>query len=143
MDTETRLRLVYNDKRWRKLRKIVLSHFPNCVCCTAKAQVLDHIYPIQQHALPKGGLGHAFDARNVQGLCRLHHDVKTNRIDAPLGRVAKYRYDLSHEADMRPQAMKDWANWFHDSGEQLQKVGSIRAGEGISSRTQLVGDISC
>jgi 5-methylcytosine-specific restriction endonuclease McrA len=143
MTVETRQKLVYADRRWRRLRKIVLAQHPECVGCSAKAKVLDHIMPIQQPDRLGGGLSHAFDCRNVQPLCREHHDQKTDTIDAPRNNPLRYRYDLSSRADMRPQSLKDWATWFFDTGEQLRQVGDPKAGEDTEKGKQWVGDIYC
>jgi hypothetical protein len=42
---------------------------------------------------------------------------------------------------MRPQAMKDWAEWFVSSGAQVEQVGSTSPGG--SSRTAFSGDLLC
>jgi 5-methylcytosine-specific restriction endonuclease McrA len=138
--TQKSKQAVYQDPRWRRLRKIVLANFPLCVCgCGGAAEILDHIIPIQQPA----GLMKAFSADAVQGLTRVCHSRKNERIDAPGADVTRYRHDRAHEADMRPQAMKDWARWFVDSGEQLRRVGDPAGGKGTSARRQWVGDVCC
>jgi len=67
----------YNSYAWRKYRKIYLESHPVCVMCEAEgivtpANVVDHIVPIRQG-------GDKFDEKNLQALCRRHHDVKSGR----------------------------------------------------------------
>ena len=136
---------IYQDPRWRRARKLVLSHYPTCCApgCVAKAAVVDHIHPIQQPALPMGGVGHAFDIRNLQPVCRDHHARKNADIDAPGGDVSRYRFDRTDQADMRPDGMKEWAEFIYTSGQQMKLIGTPAGGKGTTARREWVGDVCC
>ena len=67
----------YNSWKWRKFRKSYLERNPVCVMCEADgivtpAQVVDHIIPMRAG-------GAAFDEKNLQSLCRHHHDIKSGK----------------------------------------------------------------
>lgn len=71
-DTDTRW--VYRHPRWRPLRTQVLDEQPWCADtgCTQMAVDVDHIVPLAFGGKP-------FDRTNLQGLCKPHHSIKTNR----------------------------------------------------------------
>lgn len=69
---------LYNRAAWKALRAHHLSANPLCVMCTqagktAAATVVDHVIP------HKGDEGLFFDARNLQSLCKTHHDSSKQR----------------------------------------------------------------
>ena len=140
MDGDTRRKLVYHDARWAKLRRWVLELYPRCVWpgCCSEAKVLDHITPVQQVA----GRRQAFSPDNVQPLCRQHHQEKTETIDAPYGDPTKYRYDLAHQSDKRPDDMRQWAAYVMEQGQHLERVGNPDANDKDNRRIH-VGPISC
>ena len=65
---------VYNTRRWKRLRRMILSRHPVCTEClkegrTAPATVADHIIPIKQG-------GAIWDIDNLTGLCERCHNKK-------------------------------------------------------------------
>lgn len=65
----------YNSRTWRNLRKGFLNANPLCVECdrlgeVTAATVADHITPIE-----RGGA--KLDEKNLQPLCKKHHDSKS------------------------------------------------------------------
>lgn len=120
MDSEERLKRVYSKASWRKLRAHVKAQgFTTCVRCNKPSEMLDHIRPVQLS--PRT----AFDPRNVQPMCRPCHAWKTENIDAPNRNPAMYRHDRAHLADMRPAALRRWADEFVSSGVAAQQLGSF------------------
>ena len=120
MDRATRLSKVYSTAKWRKLREQVRqAGFKSCVACSRPSQVLDHIKPVS--IAPS----RVFDPRNVQPMCRACHRVKTDRIDAPNGNPSRYRHDLAHEADMRPEALRRWADEYVAGGAAAKLIGEF------------------
>ena len=68
---------LYNTKRWKALRDLVLSERPLCACCfyygvTTPAAEVDHIFPVA--ASPEL----QYTKSNMQGLCSSCHSRKTN-----------------------------------------------------------------
>lgn len=63
------------DKRWQRLRLMVLRGEPLCRQCGAPATDVDHIVPRAQ--------GGADELDNLQALCHSCHSRKTNREDKP------------------------------------------------------------
>lgn len=68
---------IYNSKRWRRLRLLVLHDQPICVMCEQKnkytsSSVIDHILPINQG-------GAVFALNNLQALCSSCHNSKSAR----------------------------------------------------------------
>ncbi len=63
---------LYSSKRWRMLRRQVLTAQPWCAVlgCTELARDVDHITPLAQGGSP-------WDKTNLQGLCKPHHSQKT------------------------------------------------------------------
>jgi 5-methylcytosine-specific restriction endonuclease McrA len=66
----------YNSREWRALRARHIKANPYCRVCLMlgymeRGQHVDHIHEI------KGG-GAPLDPRNLQTLCKLHHDQKTS-----------------------------------------------------------------
>lgn len=66
-------RPLYKTAQWKRLRQWVLSQEPLCRYCaaagrTTAAEVVDHIRP------HKGDRKLFYDCRNLQPLCRNHHD---------------------------------------------------------------------
>jgi 5-methylcytosine-specific restriction protein A len=66
---------IYNGRRWRTLRKIILNESPMCVECLKKnkfigASVVDHILPINQG-------GAIYSRSNLQSLCAPCHNRKS------------------------------------------------------------------
>lgn len=60
----------YGSSRWLRLRKMVLSRDPICVCCElAEATVADHILPKK--------MGGPDSLANLQALCKGCHAAKT------------------------------------------------------------------
>ena len=67
------------DKRWRKLRKIILARDPICkICDEAPSTQVDHIVPRRPDQ-------HAADVteEELQGLCKPCHSSKTRAENAP------------------------------------------------------------
>uniref|UniRef100_A0A6M3L6N9 Putative homing endonuclease n=1 Tax=viral metagenome TaxID=1070528 RepID=A0A6M3L6N9_9ZZZZ len=67
---------MYQDSRWKKLRKIFLYNNPFCVECTKQGKDIqstevDHIQP------HNGDYETFFDINNLQGLCKSCHSSKT------------------------------------------------------------------
>ena len=120
MNSEERLARVYSKAAWRKLRaRIKDAGFTQCVRCEAKADMLDHIRPIQIH--PSG----AFDPSNVQPMCNSCHAWKTQTIDAPNRNPGAYQYSKAHLADVRPEGLKRWAAEYVASGVARRELGSF------------------
>jgi 5-methylcytosine-specific restriction endonuclease McrA len=70
-----RNRTIYNSKRWRILRRHILTHQPLCAGyndaeCDGIATDVDHITPIHQG-------GDAWNPTNLQPLCQSCHGRKT------------------------------------------------------------------
>lgn len=65
-------RSVYDNPRWRALRRQVRREQPWCAVdgCRNMTAEVDHIVAMQDGGDP-------FDRDNVQGLCRRHHSEKT------------------------------------------------------------------
>jgi len=66
----------YKSRRWQAVRKNHFISHPFCVICKAQnidkmAQILDHIKPVSQG-------GDFWDSSNHQGLCKSHHNSKSN-----------------------------------------------------------------
>ena len=64
---------LYNTAAWKRLRRQQLDAQPLCLMCmragkATEANVVDHRIP------HKGERDLFFDARNLQSLCKLHHD---------------------------------------------------------------------
>jgi 5-methylcytosine-specific restriction endonuclease McrA len=127
MTREERLQVCYSTKQWRELREAFRqAGWSTCVGCRlAKADVLDHILPIQLRP------DLAFDPRNLQPLCTPCHVGKTRQVDAPNGDPSRYRHDLKHQADKRPEALKIWSEAL--APLVLRRVGSFAAGSTIPS----------
>ena len=67
-------RHLYNNARWRRLRKIILARDPICVVCErSPATVADHK---KDH---KGDISLFYDPENLRGVCKECHDKKTGR----------------------------------------------------------------
>lgn len=69
---------LYSSVTWAKLRKAHLNNNPLCVECKEEgklkfAKVVDHIIP------HKGETDLFFAVSNLQSLCKLHHDRKTQK----------------------------------------------------------------
>ena len=69
---------MYNNVKWKQSRMSYLKMNPLCVECKeqgrlVRADVVDHIKP------HKGDYRLFWDVRNWQGLCKMHHDMKTAR----------------------------------------------------------------
>lgn len=70
---------LYNLKRWQRVRRNQLEREPLCRGCRASdedrpATEVDHITPVTAG-------GAAFDAMNLQSLCKPHHSWKTDSFD--------------------------------------------------------------
>lgn len=64
---------VYNTKRWRLLRRHVLTLHPMCQRCDqALATQADHIVPLTAGGAP-------YDPLNIQALCHPCHSIKTKQ----------------------------------------------------------------
>ena len=68
-------RKIYDDRRWKALRRRILAEEPLCRECNRRGTVeaaveLDHIRAIRAG-------GPAFDESNLQPLCRVCHNLKT------------------------------------------------------------------
>jgi hypothetical protein len=67
----------YNTQRWLRTRKRQLMREPLCCVCSNSyglivcANDVDHVAPVTRG-------GPAFDANNLQSLCKTHHSEKTN-----------------------------------------------------------------
>ena len=61
------------DRRWRRLRLLILNRDPICMehGCNQPSTDVDHIKPKAE--------GGSDDAANLQGLCHRHHSAKTVR----------------------------------------------------------------
>jgi 5-methylcytosine-specific restriction enzyme A len=69
---------LYDTPRWKQLRAAHLREYPACVMCLergwdVRATVVDHKVP--HH----GDTRLFFDPRNLQGLCKPHHDANKQR----------------------------------------------------------------
>lgn len=66
---------VYRSKRWRRLRRLVLTEEPYCQHpgCPRPASDVDHITRVEDDPI------RAFDRSNLQALCHSHHSSKTAR----------------------------------------------------------------
>lgn len=65
-------RALYNTKRWKDLRLLILRRDPICTKCNRNpSTVADHIH---DH---KGDLQLFYDVNNLHGLCKPCHDEKT------------------------------------------------------------------
>lgn len=63
---------LYNSADWKKMRTIVLSRHPYCVCCGSKSDLhVDHVVP------PRGDKVLFFNINNLQVLCAICHRQKT------------------------------------------------------------------
>ena len=65
---------MYNDRKWRRARRMYLKQNPYCVHCRPvlnKATHVDHIRPHQ------GDYDLFWQVENWQGLCAHHHNKKT------------------------------------------------------------------
>ena len=76
--TELRGPRVYDTALWKRLRSAVLALSPLCVDCKGEGRVepateVDHRIPIRDAP------DLAFDASNLQPLCKRHHSEKTAR----------------------------------------------------------------
>ena len=71
---ETHHKEVYNTAAWRKLRQVIFTGQPVCISkgCTQAANTLDHIKPMTEG-------GASWDRKNLQGLCKACHDVKSRK----------------------------------------------------------------
>lgn len=63
---------IYSTKRWRLLRRAILTAEPLCRDCGAIATDVDHIVPMEEG-------GEAWAPANLQPLCSTCHGRKTNR----------------------------------------------------------------
>ena len=66
----------YFTAAWRSVRRQVLDEQPLCVECGKQQRItpavdVDHIVPYE------GDYGRFIDRTNLQGLCKLHHTLKT------------------------------------------------------------------
>ena len=82
---------LYSSARWRRLRRIFLTEHPLCVMCEAdgyvcSATVVDHI---RTH---KNDPTLFWDLKNLQALCKSHHDSTKQRQDKT-GRVIGFDVD--------------------------------------------------
>ena len=66
------------DKAWRELRASFLQRHPTCAICGDAATEVDHVVNLRDR-------GARLDDRNLQSLCRKHHQQKTLRegVNAP------------------------------------------------------------
>lgn len=67
----------YNSWPWRKLRKKFINDNPTCVKCeieglVSEAKYVDHIQRIEHG-------GAKLDEKNLQSLCKYHHDSKSGK----------------------------------------------------------------
>lgn len=72
---------LYNRKAWKQLRLDHLARHPLCVYCQREgkltpATVVDHIQP------HKGNIDLFLDSKNLQSLCKVHHDSSKQRAEA-------------------------------------------------------------
>lgn len=72
---------LYNTTRWRKLRLEQLNKEPLCRFCIefderyVEATIVDHKEPHQ------GDLELMYDSKNLQSLCKFHHDSYKQRLE--------------------------------------------------------------
>ncbi len=84
---------IYHSREWQIVRKLVVSAFQSrCVECRGKFKSIevDHVWPI---GLRDGN--RIFDPTNLQPLCKFHHNVKTNSMDAVGGRQDGVKFDAN------------------------------------------------
>lgn len=77
------------DSRWQRYRKIFLDSYPFCIACVnlpCRSCLIDHIIPVRQSDSDEsGGADPLFWVTwNHQPLCRMHHAIKTNTVDAEI-----------------------------------------------------------
>jgi len=86
----------YNKTTWRTFSRLYKEQHPLCEQCkrqgkTTASQVTDHIIPLQHG-------GAIWDERNLQSLCKVHHDQKNGMerhgmilrsINTPNGKIPK------------------------------------------------------
>ena len=141
MDRAERKAAVYDTPKWRALRTLVRElGFGACVKCglTGRHVALDHIIPIS--IAPH----RAYDVTNVQFLCVEHHRQKTDSIDAPGGNPSLYRYDRQHDADMRSDKQKRWADEIKASGYAKKIIGDDHINDRNKNKNKFDGIvISC
>lgn len=68
----------YRTARWRAYRTAVLQAQPCCVACRREGRVTEatEVDHIQRH---DGNAEKFWDSSNLQGLCAMHHAMKTQR----------------------------------------------------------------
>jgi 5-methylcytosine-specific restriction enzyme A len=74
-------RHLYNTVRWFRTRKKILARDPLCKSCGHKAsKITDHVVKARVWIAAHGNDPESFyDEINLQGLCKLCHDMKTRR----------------------------------------------------------------
>ena len=65
--------------KWQIAREEFLRVHPTCAKCACRATVVDHIIP------HRGDQALFWNRSNWQGLCKRHHDMKTNSQDGGFG----------------------------------------------------------
>lgn len=96
---------LYSSKRWRKLRKEVLSDNPMCMCpadCGLEATVVDHIEP------HRGDMKLFWDRRNLQALAKRCHDSWKQKLEG--GRS----YDPLKGTDITGQPLDPDHPWYEE-----------------------------
>jgi 5-methylcytosine-specific restriction protein A len=74
----------YHTAHWKRLRTLVLARDPICKRCNRNAST------IADHIRAHKGAWHLFvDMANLQGLCKVCHDIKTATEDGGFGSAAK------------------------------------------------------
>lgn len=76
--TETREGKQFLDsKAWKDVRQIQLGEAPYCEACMAAGEVRGLVKGAHiDHIVPRSKGGAHLDSRNLQTLCKYHHDVK-------------------------------------------------------------------
>lgn len=74
-------RRLYSQARWRGVRACVLQRDPLCMVCGSSAStIVDHVIRAVDWVAQHGGDMESFYCeQNLQGLCKLDHDIKSRR----------------------------------------------------------------
>lgn len=94
-----------DSKPWKQLRKLQLQRAPYCEACMAAGHVEELIYGAHiDHIVRRADGGAPLDERNLQTLCREHHEAK-NRLERWYGCLVEhsgapgYRYPQAGEKE--------------------------------------------
>lgn len=76
---------IYQDRRWKRLRKLKFSTNPLCEICLEENHItqteeIHHVIPFQTGITEDQIEALAFDFDNLQSLCIKHHKIVDNKI---------------------------------------------------------------